>query len=240
MALKFKKYKPGRIFQSVVDQIQSSIMDGTLKPGDTLPSEMKLKDMFETSRGTIREALRVLEQKGLIDIRIGAGGGAMVKDVGPEKVTETLSLLMSCGKVTLEDIAEFREGVEGAVAALAAEKADEDDIRRLKEGLLRIEALIAAGSDDLEAFIAIDIQMHVLLAEIAANPIYLANVRMIHEMILADEVVFCQKDRDILLENYRDHAELVAAIEKKDAEAARRLASDHVRRFQLGLRAEYR
>lgn len=240
MELKFKKYKPGRIFQNVVAQIEKSIMDGTLKPGDTLPSEMKLKDMFETSRGTVREALRVLEQKGLIDIRTGAGGGAIVKDVGTEKITESLSLLMQYQKVTLDNIAEFREGVEGSVAALAAKKADKKDIERLKALLLRIEALFPMESAFLEAFIQIDIELHVALAEISRNPIYLANVRMIHEVILGDEVDFSAREKSILMDNHRDLTALVSAIERGDAEEARKRAHDHVRRFRLDLKEDYR
>ncbi len=92
MALKFKKSKPTRIFQDVVDQIQRAIIDGSLKPGDVLPSEMKLKEMFSTSRGTIREALRILEQKGLVDIKTGVGGGAIIKTVDTEKIAEGLDL----------------------------------------------------------------------------------------------------------------------------------------------------
>lgn len=240
MELKFKKYKPGRIFQNVVAQIQKSIMDGTLRPGDTLPSEMKLKDMFETSRGTVREALRVLEQKGLIDIRTGASGGAVVKDVGTEQITESLSLLMQYRKVTLDNIAEFREGVEGSVAALAAEKASKEDILRLRSLLKRIEALFPMETSFLEAFIEIDIELHVALAEIARNPIYLANVRMIHEVILGDEVDFSAKDKSVLIDNHRDLTALVAAIENGDAQEARKRAHDHVRRFQLDLKEDYR
>jgi len=56
MQLKFEKMKPSRSFQHVADQIQAAILDGTLKSGDKLPAEMKLKDMFDTSRGTVREA----------------------------------------------------------------------------------------------------------------------------------------------------------------------------------------
>ena len=88
--LQFKRTKPVRIFQSVVDQIQAAILDGRLAPGDVLPSEMKLKDMFATSRGTIREALRVLEQKGLVDIKTGVAGGAVVRAPNTEKLTEGL------------------------------------------------------------------------------------------------------------------------------------------------------
>ncbi len=239
MELKFKKYKPGRIFQNVVAQIQQSIMDGTLKPGDTLPPEMKLKDMFETSRGTVREALRVLEQKGLIDIRTGASGGAVVKDVGTEQITENLSLLMQYQKVTLSHIAEFREGVEGAVAALAAQKAGKADILRLKKLLARIEELFPMTDSYMEAFMAIDIRFHVVLAEIADNPIYLANVRMIHEVILGDEVDFSAKGKSVLMENHRDLSALVSAVERGDALDAEKRARSHARKFQLDLKSDY-
>ena len=62
----FIKAKQSRVFQDVVEQIQNAIISGKLEPGSKLPAERELKDMFNTSRGTLREALRVLEQKGLI------------------------------------------------------------------------------------------------------------------------------------------------------------------------------
>ena len=65
MNLNFTKMVPKKSYQHVVEQIQTAIMEGTLQQGDRLPSEMKLKESFDTSRGTVREALRVLEQKGL-------------------------------------------------------------------------------------------------------------------------------------------------------------------------------
>ena len=74
----FKKAKQTRVFQDVVEQVQDAILNGKLKPGSKLPPERALKDMFNTSRGTLREALRVLEQKGLIDIKLGVAGGAKI------------------------------------------------------------------------------------------------------------------------------------------------------------------
>ena len=70
----FQKARKNRIYQDVVDQIEEAILDGKLKVGDILPPERALMERFETSRGTLREALRVLEQKGLIEIRLGKNG----------------------------------------------------------------------------------------------------------------------------------------------------------------------
>ena len=118
----FRKAKQNRIFQDVVEQIQDVILDGKIKPGERLPSERELGEMLGTSRGTLREALRILEQKGLIEIRLGVNGGAIVKETNWEQMSETLALLIRSQSVALEHLAEFREGVEGIIASLAAER----------------------------------------------------------------------------------------------------------------------
>ncbi|MCP4669772.1 MAG: FadR family transcriptional regulator, partial [Desulfobacula sp.] len=109
----FKKAKQNRVFQDVVDQIQNAILNGELAPGSKLPPERALKDMFDTSRGTLREALRVLEQKGLIEIKLGVAGGAIVKRIDTEPIAESLALLIRSGKVSLKHLSEFRILIEG-------------------------------------------------------------------------------------------------------------------------------
>ena len=115
-----------------MEQIETAIIEDKLKPGEKLPTERNLREMFETSRGSIREALRVLEQKGLIDIKLGPNGGTIVKPASTDCAVETLGLLVKRRKVSLNDLAEFREGVEGNVAALAAENASRSHIQFLK------------------------------------------------------------------------------------------------------------
>ena len=77
----FRVASQNRVFQDVVAQVQEAILKGKLKTGDMLPSERELKAMFDTSRATLREALRVLEERGLIEIRTGVHGGVLVKAV---------------------------------------------------------------------------------------------------------------------------------------------------------------
>ena len=120
MALQVKKLKPNRRFQNIVDEIEGAILGEKLKPGDQLPPEMKLKEMFGTGRGTVREALRVLEEKGLIAIRAGASGGAFVQKADPAKLTQHLDLLVQSRSISASHIKEFREAIEPMVASLAA------------------------------------------------------------------------------------------------------------------------
>jgi len=119
----FRQAKPNRTFEDVVSQIQEAILQGSLKPGDKLQSERQLREIFRVSRGTLREALRTLEQKGLINIKTGVQGGAIVCPVDTKLMSESLDLLLQHQKISLRELAEFREEVEGLLAARSAQKA---------------------------------------------------------------------------------------------------------------------
>ena len=229
MTLNFKKTKPSRIFQNVVDQIQQAIINGEIKPGDSLPSEMKLKEMFDTSRGSIREALRVLEQKGLVDIKTGVGGGAIVKKIDTSNISEGLDLLVQYHQVSLEHLTEFREGVEGLVAALAAERATKTDIKHLRKLQNSFTNFLSEDESDWKKFIELDIQFHIAIADIAGNPVFKAVLQMIHENILGFYDRYALKDREIREEDYKEICELIDAIEHGRTTEAKSLAQHHVR-----------
>ncbi|MGD9235992.1 MAG: GntR family transcriptional regulator [Desulfobacterales bacterium] len=227
----FQAAKQTKVFQDVVAQIQEAILDGRLKTGDTLPSERQLKDMFNISRGTLREALRVLEQKGLIEIKLGVGGGSVVKDLNADQMREGLALLIRSQKVSLNHLAEFREDVEGFVAARAAANRSASDVGTLTELLNAARKCIEVGPEQRDAFLDIDKRIHMILARVAANPIYISVLHSIHDNIHRYYDEFLSMDKRELQENYRDLCDLVHAVEKGQAERARRLARNHVRRF---------
>jgi DNA-binding FadR family transcriptional regulator len=227
----FQAAKPTKVFQDVVAQIEEAILTGRIKTGQTLPSERELKDRFQISRGTLREALRVLEQKGLIEIRLGVGGGSVVKAVDAGRVSESLGLLIRSQKVALNHLAEFREGVEGSVAAQAAERRTASDLRRLNRLLKAAHACVEDGRERRGDFLKIDKQIHMIFAEITANPIYISILTSIHDNIHRYYDRFLSMDAKELKENYQDLRDIVGAIGQKDMERARRLAQDHVMRF---------
>ncbi len=227
----FQTARQTKVFQDVVAQIQEAILDGRLKTGDTLPSERQLKDMFNISRGTLREALRVLEQKGLIEIKLGVGGGSVVKGVDTDQVSESLALLIRSQKVSLNHLAEFREDVEGIVAAHAAKRCTEADILQLKEHLNEARKCIDQGTSQRDAFIEIDKQIHMTLAAVAQNPIYVSVLHSVHDNIHRYYERYLSMEEPELKENYQDLCDLVSLIEKGQADKARELARDHVRRF---------
>jgi GntR family transcriptional repressor for pyruvate dehydrogenase complex len=227
----FQTAKQTKVFQDVVAQIQEAILDGRLKTGDTLPSERQLKDMFNISRGTLREALRVLEQKGLIEIKLGVGGGSVVKDVNADQVSESLALLIRSQKVSLNHLAEFREDVEGIVAAHAAKRCTEADISQLRELLNKARKCLDQGTSQRDAFIEIDKQIHMTLAAVSQNPIYISVLHSVHENIHRYYEKYLSMAERELNENYQDLCDLVNMVEKGQADEARELARDHVHRF---------
>jgi DNA-binding FadR family transcriptional regulator len=231
----FRKTQHNRIYQDLVGQIQEAILDGRLQPGDKLPSQRELVAMFETSRASIREALRVLEQKGLIEIKLGVSGGAVVKNADTEPVTESLKLLLQQQRVSLAHLAEFRESIEGDIAACAAARAGAAEIRRMDDILAQASACLEQADARPRDFIRADIRLHIALAEISGNPIFVAVIKMVHETILGLYDRFTLRDRDVLEENYQDLCALVAAVKKGQSDKARRLALNHVRRFNRHL-----
>jgi GntR family transcriptional repressor for pyruvate dehydrogenase complex len=227
----FREAKQNRIFQDVVDQIQEAILQGKLKAGSKLPPERELIDTFKTSRGTLREALRVLEQKGLITIKTGVSGGAFVKALSTHQVSESLDLLIQYERVSLRDLAEFREGVEGIVAGLAVERVKSEDIQYLKKLLADAKTHLDEGASGWDNFIHVDNQLHMALAHIAGNPIYESVLQTIYDNIHRYFDQFLPREEVLLRENYRDLCEIVKAVENGQAAQAHLLVQNHVYRF---------
>lgn len=227
----FKTVKQNKAYQDVVEQIQEAIMEGTLKPGSQLPAERELKEQFGISRGTLREALRVLEQKGLIEIRTGVAGGSIIREVNSENLSENLGLLIRNRAVSLRDLAEFREGMEGSVAALASQRATEQD-RTMLAGLLRDAGrYLKEGRKGWDAFVRTDEQIHLALARMSGNQLFIAVLTSVYHNIHTYYENYLPWNKALLQENFDDLRNIVAAVTEGDAEGAREIALGHVRRF---------
>lgn len=227
----FHKAKKNRIFQDIVEQIQTAILEGKLSAGDKLAPERELGDLFQTSRGTLREALRILEQKGLIEIRLGINGGAYVKDANAELMAENLTMLIRSHDVSLEHLAEFREGVEGTVASLAARRSTSADNRKLSTLIEEAAQIREKGMAGWNEFVQVDEKIHTEIARIAGNPLYTFVLESIHKNIHRYYNKFLVVGETELDENYQDLFLMVRAITDRDHVAATDMAVKHVRRF---------
>ncbi len=230
--MKFKKAKQNRIFQDIVDQIEKVILAGEIQPEERLPAERDLCTQFKASRGTLREALRILEQKGLIEIRLGAGGGAFVREFNSELITTNLSLLIRSKQATPEHLEQLLEETEATAAALAAKKATAPDIVLLKKLVLQAQNHKDVGEEGREQFMEIDRAIQQEIYRIAANPLYIFLLQSIRDNLdhLGDQNK--DGDADEFDARFQNLRMMVYAIGRNDQALAARQAREHVRRFR--------
>lgn len=227
----FHKAKQQRIYQDVVDQIQNAILEGSIAAGDKLPAERDLCDMFQTSRGTLREALRILEQKSLIEIRLGVHGGAYVKDANCELMAENLAMLIQSDSISLEHLAEFREGIEGTVTGLAARRATSPDSEALDNLLAEATVYRNKGLPGWNDFVRVDERIHMAIANIAGNPLYRFVLNSVHDNIKRYYDKFLSVGAYEMEKNYQDLRMIISAIKAGEESQASDLAIKHVQRF---------
>ncbi|MFH0799857.1 MAG: GntR family transcriptional regulator, partial [Pseudomonadota bacterium] len=124
----FKSVRPDRISQTIVDQIKEAIFQKKIKIGDKLPSERQMMEQFETSRVTVREALKNLENSGILEIRRGTQGGAFVRDPDVKFVSSFLQDMFSMGNIKVFDLTEARMAIEPFSVKIATERIKEDSL----------------------------------------------------------------------------------------------------------------
>src|SRR5437763_694017 len=215
----------GRVSEGIVDRIKDQISKGRLVAGHKLPAEREMARRFKTSRVSVREAYRSLEELGLLRIRRGAEGGAFVATVDHEPVRRSLSLVLHLGKTSHKQLTEARMLIEPRIAQLAAIRARKEDIARL-ERVLRQEEEEAARSGPFRPTFS---KFHRSVGECARNlPLsVLMNA-------LADLTVDTASTLDVKtrarhrLKNCRFHRMIFEAIRRRDGAAAYAIMADHV------------
>lgn len=156
-------------------------MNGELNPGDRLPSEREMGERFGVSRTAVREAVKALHERGLVDIQPGRGSfiadfAATTADI----MRDSLSLLVRSGYTNSSaDLIQVREIIEPALAALAAENATPEEIEALRAAVLTMDEAI----EDAERFVEADLQFHLLLAEATHNPLLPLLINPIVELL---------------------------------------------------------
>src|SRR3989442_7944593 len=222
--------RSGRVSETIAKRIKKQISDGALLPGEKLPAERDMAQRYRTSRVSVREAYRSLEELGLLTIRRGAEGGAFITDIDQGPVMRSLSLMLRLGKTTHEEITEARLLVEPPIARFAALRARPHDIERLRE-VVRLQKTALDRHGDYSPF---DLQFHRAVAECARNlPL---KILMDSLSDLTVEVVAgLDLSRGVQHQVCDSHQLIADAIERRDEEAAYELMREHVLQIQARL-----
>jgi GntR family transcriptional regulator, transcriptional repressor for pyruvate dehydrogenase complex len=158
-----------RTFELISERILGQLASGELRLGDRLPNERELARDMEVSRHAVREALRSLESKGLVQLKKGAKGGAFVANRGAEVAADVMRGMLMVGGISLEQLTEARLGIEAMVVRSASACADAAAIGVLEDNIKRAEAETRAGN--LEKKTRLNIEFHALLAAATKNPV---------------------------------------------------------------------
>lgn len=213
-----------RVYEHIVDEIEGAIYDGRLQRGDKLPPERQLVRQFHASRVAVREALRTLEHRGLLDVRQGAAGGHFIRDVDSRLLRRDFHRLLRLGRVTVGQLTEARVLIEPEIARLAALRATDADLKLLGGAIAERRELTEAGRHPR----ALGIDFHRLVAEAAKNPVHAVVIHAVMD-VEADVVTAGIELSDV--DNAavdRAHQEIFDAIAAREPSRARAAMERHV------------
>lgn len=176
----FEPAKTKRASEVIYEQIYQKIVDGELKAGDRLPAERILAEQFQRSRPSVREALRMLQQNGLIHIDIGSAGGAVVQGFSTKGLEQTLRTFAESGFISIQELADYRIINDIGCARLAALNRTEDDVALLKKNIEKYGNSV----NDSDSIHIIDEEFHYVLANASHNAMVIAVNNAITEMVV--------------------------------------------------------
>jgi len=162
----FSPAVPTLTYQRVVEQIEHAILSGEIRPGQHLPSERDLMVQFSVSRPTVREALRVLQSQGLIASKPGGRGGPQVLPLSGDTLSRSLNNLARIASLSLSELVQFRIVLESSACQLAAALRTEEQLEKMRDAVVRMEAEVAHGSD---SFNRADLDFHSAIWEASHN-----------------------------------------------------------------------
>jgi GntR family transcriptional repressor for pyruvate dehydrogenase complex len=215
-----------RLYEQIVDQIETRVLNGDLRPGDQLPAERELAEQFGVSRTAVREAIKTLREKGLVDVL--AGRGTFITEHTSQAIRHSIGriLRLSQGEGS-GDLVAVRELLEPEIASLAATRAGEDHLQAMHNA---VEAMDAA-MESPEQFIEADLDFHLALAEGTGNALI---------PFLIDPIVGLMREQRTRIFNVpggpargqMHHKRILEAVTRGDPEAARQAMRDHLKQVR--------
>jgi len=228
----FRPVPTDRISQVIVDQIKEAVFQKKLNPGDKLPSERQLIDQFKTSRVTIREALRTLEQFGILEIRRGMEGGAFIRDPNTKFINNFLQDMFSMGKIKISNFTEARMAIEPFSVKLATERITEDSLKKVKQNIQEAAECLNKGNKNDARLL--DLEFHRLIANASQNPVIFFMIDSIMD-IMENNVSSIPLAAKTVERTNQYHEEIFAALEGRDIRKAQNLMLKHIQEIHDAL-----
>lgn len=229
----FTPVEPVRAYQRIVEQVEEALLTGELRAGENLPSERDLVRQFQVSRATVREALRVLESRGLVRSRPGSPHGAEVLSFRTNLLRSPLTHLLRVEHLSLTDLLQFRMVLEGSASFLAALQSSEQQLQAMEAALA---GMARAAGRGMAEFSAADLRFHEAVAAASGNELMSVCSEVTREVVLQTmhEHIASAPDSEELMQTWlQAHTRLFEAIRDGEAElAAQRIRQDLFDHYQ--------
>jgi len=218
----YRTVRTSRLYEQIVQQIEESILGGALKPGDQLPPERGLAQQFGVSRTAVREAVKCLREKGLLEAF--SGKGTFVTNSTSQAIRQSLDLMTRIGQLEgLTHLVELRQILEPEIAGLAATRMDDQLLTTMREAV----ATMDNNLQDPDAYIEADLDFHLAMAEAAGNPLVLSLLDSIVGLLREQRLRIFRVDGGPERGQFH-HKRILEAIERRSPEAARELMRAHL------------
>lgn len=215
------------VTDTIAEKLESMIVEGTFKPGDTLPPERKLARDFAVSRASLRQALSVLEYRGLILSK--QGGGNYVCDVVKKSFSDPLLDLIKRHHELKFQVIELRQTLECSAAFYAAQRATAEDRVIIRQRLNELKAIVPKKNPVEEA--KADLELHLAIADAAHNVPLSLMLRNIYSLLLSEIEENLSLVHQININSVKlhgQHNEMVELVIAGDSEGARRVVNEHL------------
>lgn len=213
--------RKAKLYETIVTSIQQLIASERLKHGDQLPPERDLAAMFKVSRHSLREAIRILEEKKILRSRTGSGTYVILDD--ESSVVELLARAIHEEKYRISEIFQFRRMLEPQIAALAAENAGAEDLQELE----RILDIHERNETDVSDWIELDEAFHLAIARATRNSIVLSIVERINDIMAKSRGEISQSSAR-RQKSLKGHRNILEAIRKGDGDQAAKAMTEHL------------
>lgn len=223
----YSRVRASRLYQQIVDQIETLIREGKLRPGDKLPSERELAEQFSVSRTAVREAVKALSEKGLVTIE--SGRGTFITQNVSQALRRSLDWIVQSGEGdSLADLVQVRTILEPEIAAIAATMASAADLEALEQAVRVMDTAL----DDADVYVEADLAFHLALAKATQNHLIPTLidpiVDLLREQRTAIFLVAGGAQRGQV-----HHKAILAAVQHRDAAAARQAMQAHMTQVRV-------
>jgi DNA-binding FadR family transcriptional regulator len=218
----------GRLSERIADDIQHDILRDGIVPHLRLPTEVELMERYGVSRTVVREAAKLLVQRGLVTV--APGRGMVVAEFDGAHIAEQFSLLMRASNGTFEQLLELRLALEMQVATVAARSPTGDTLQRLEDAIASGETMLTSGEIDAEAFLDSDMTFHETLADACGNPFFGLVCRPINTFLRSHYLHRGHYPSDPA-RTLEEHREILDALRRGDTYGARQATEQHLRRL---------